>query len=375
MNFVEAVLYIGISQSFFAGLLMATKKPLTYAGKVMTAWLFLFCIEMIFALINRTVLEVYSFPFLAFTYGPLLYLYIRHMTKPELKFTPWNTLHFVPFVIFFATSVIFRKEPIFDNLSGFFLTDRFIPLRIIYSVSFFVSVTGYSVLSFIEVHRHQKRLKDMVSYTSARLTLGWLKIISISFYAGYFVVFLLGGIDIIAGLLHFDPYVMIFVFIALFSFMYAFYAIRQPEILTFPEEKRIVTEEPPDPDAGRYARSGLKEKQAEEYLSTLLRHMDDKKPYLAGDLTIGDLSASTGIPRHHITEVLNEKYGRNFFSFINEYRVREVISRIGDPKYQHYTILAIAFDSGFNSKSTFNTFFKAYTGKTPSAYREQLTKA
>jgi len=70
--------------------------------------------------------------------------------------------------------------------------------------------------------------------------------------------------------------------------------------------------------------------------------------------------------------VLNEKHGRNFFTFINEYRVREVISRINDPKFQHYTILAIAFDSGFNSKSTFNSIFKSYTGKTPSQYRSDI---
>jgi AraC-like DNA-binding protein len=83
----------------------------------------------------------------------------------------------------------------------------------------------------------------------------------------------------------------------------------------------------------------------------------------------------TGIPRHHITEVLNEKYGRNFFSFVNEYRIREALSRMNDPKYQHYTLLAIAYDAGFNSKSTFNSFFKAYTGKTPSAYRKEMSKS
>ena len=102
--------------------------------------------------------------------------------------------------------------------------------------------------------------------------------------------------------------------------------------------------------------------------------MDDEKPYLDGDLTINDLARKTGIPRHYITEILNEKYGRNFFTFVNEYRIKEVISRITDPKYQHYTILAVAFDSGFNSKSTFNSFFKEYTGKTPSAYRDEVLK-
>jgi AraC-like DNA-binding protein len=100
--------------------------------------------------------------------------------------------------------------------------------------------------------------------------------------------------------------------------------------------------------------------------------MDEEKPYINGDLTIADLSRRTGIPRHYITEVLNEKHGRNFFSFVNEYRVGRSSAGLSDPRYQHYTILAIAFDSGFNSKSTFNTFFKAYTGKTPSDFRQDL---
>jgi AraC-like DNA-binding protein len=372
MDFIEPVLYIGITQSFFAGLLIATRKPFTTASRIMTAWVFLFCIEMIFALVNRTVLEMYSFPFLAFTYGPLLWLYIRHMTRPGLRFSPWNALHFIPFLVFFAVSVIFREEPILDDLSGFLVRDRFIPLRIVYGACFFLSVTAYSVLSFLEIRHHQKRLRDLISYTSAKLSLNWMKILSITFYAGYVLVFILGGIDILSGLLPFDPYVLTFFFIAFFSFAYSFYAIRQPEMLDYPSVSPEDEATGPAYGTARYARSGLRDDQAEEYLTTLLGYMDEEKPYINGDLTIADLSRRTGIPRHYITEVLNEKHGRNFFSFVNEYRVREVISRLKDPRYRHYTILAIAFDSGFNSKSTFNTFFKAYTGKTPSDFRQDL---
>lgn len=373
MDFIEPVLYIGITQSFFAGLLIATRKPFTTASRIMTAWVFLFCIEMIFALVNRTVLEMYSFPFIAFTYGPLLWLYIRHMTRPLLRFSPWNALHFIPFLVFFAVSVIFRGEPILDDLSGFLVIDRFIPLRIVYGICFFLSVTVYSGLSFLEIRLHQRRLRDLISYTSAKLSLNWMKILSITFYAGYVLVFILGGIDIFSGLLPFDPYVLTFFLIAFFSFAYSFYAIRQPEMLDYPVVNPEEDTNSMANGSSRYARSGLRDEQAEEYLTTLLKYMDDEKPYINGDLTIADLSSRTGIPRHYITEVLNEKHGRNFFSFVNEYRVREVISRLKDPRYQHYTILAIAFDSGFNSKSTFNTFFKAYTGKTPSDFRQELT--
>jgi AraC-like DNA-binding protein len=203
------------------------------------------------------------------------------------------------------------------------------------------------------------------------MTLNWLKILSATFYIGYLIVFLLGGFEMVAGLLPFDPYITVFIFITFFSFAYSFYAIRQPVIFDV-----IAHNEPDNQEnagvSGKYARSGLRDDQADEYLRRLLEYMDREKPYLNSDLTIHDLARYTGIPRHYITEVLNEKHGRNFFTFINEYRVKEVISRLSDAKYQHYTIIAIAFDSGFNSKSTFNSFFKTFAGKTPSQYRETL---
>lgn len=366
---IEPVLYIGISQSFFAGLLISTKKPYTTANRLMAAWLFMICIEMIFALINSRVIEMYSFPFITFTYGPLLYLYIMFMTQPDKKFNWLSLLHFIPFVIFFTVSVIFRSEPLVRDLRTFFKPDRFISLRIIYSISFFLSITIYSTLAFIEINRHQKNLKNLVSFTSQRITLNWLKILSISFYVAYFILFILGGLNMMGNFIPFDPYFVIFGFIALFSVAYSFYGIKQPVI--FGEVVRQDNNEKKETE--KYSKSGLKDVQAEKYLKKLLDYMETGKPFLNGDLTIHDLSAKTGISRHHITQVINEKYKRNFFTFINEYRVKEVTERFSNPKFNNYTILAIAFDAGFNSKTTFNSFFKNQTGLTPSQYREKMT--
>jgi AraC-like DNA-binding protein len=143
--------------------------------------------------------------------------------------------------------------------------------------------------------------------------------------------------------------------------------IKQPAI--YGEGIRVTGEDKKETE--RYARSGLKEKQAKEYLDKLISLVESEKPYLDRDLSIQDLAEKTGIPRHHITQVLNEVYGKNFFTFINEYRVKEVISRFSDRKNNNFTILAIAFDAGFNSKTAFNSIFKSQTGMTPSEYREK----
>ncbi len=368
---IDPVLYIGISQSFFAGLLISTKKPFTVADRLMTAWMFLICTELIIALLNSTVIEMYAFPFVAFTYGPLLYLYVKYMTNPRKKFNWLAMIHFIPFIVFLTVSVIFRELPLLKDLRNFFRPDRFISLRIVYSTCFFLSVTVYSIHAFIMIRNHQRKLKDLVSYTSGVITLNWLKVLSISYYVSFLVLFFLGGINMIGDFIPFDPYFVVFGFITIFSFAYSFYVIQQPVI--YGQEVRVTDEEENGKVNEKYAKSGLKDKQAEEYLKTLILVMETEKPYLNRNLSIQDLSDLTGIPRHHITQVLNEKHRKNFFTFINEYRIKEVISRFNNPKNNYFTILAIAFDAGFNSKTTFNSIFKSQTGMIPSEYREKST--
>ncbi len=283
MEYIDPVLYIGISQSFFAGLLVSTKKPVTVANRLMAAWLFLICIENIFALINSKVLEMYSFPFVTFTYGPLLFLYVRFMTNPERKFNWLSLLHFLPFFAFFILSVIFRTTPLVRDLRSFFKPDEFISLRIIYSISFFLSITIYSTLAFIEIRRHQNNLKNLVSYTSGVITLNWLKIVSISFYVAYFILFILGGLNMIGNYIPFDPYFIIFFFITAFSFVYSFYAIKQPVI--FGQEVKSDHEDRKEP--GKYIKSGLKDDQAEDYLKELISFTERDNHLLSARLGSG----------------------------------------------------------------------------------------
>lgn len=82
------------------------------------------------------------------------------------------------------------------------------------------------------------------------------------------------------------------------------------------------------------------------------------------------MSEQTNILSHHITQVLNENLNKNFNTFINEYRVEYAKKLIKSSKYESWSFLSISFESGFNSKATFNTFFKKYTGMTPSEFKK-----
>ena len=122
----------------------------------------------------------------------------------------------------------------------------------------------------------------------------------------------------------------------------------------------------------QYQRSGLKDKDIPNITGSLIEYMRESKPYLRRDLSIHDLSKEIDIPKHYITQVLNKHLCKNFNAFINEYRIEEFKSRLLDPRYRNYTIIAIAFESGFNSKTSFNILFKKYERMTPSEYRENL---
>jgi len=102
--------------------------------------------------------------------------------------------------------------------------------------------------------------------------------------------------------------------------------------------------------------------------------MQNEKPYLDCELTLGKLAGMLDVDEHVLTRVLNEEMGMNFYSLINSYRVETVKKKLEDPSQRRFTIMAAAYESGFNSKSAFYRIFKEYTGLTPSEFLADKTK-
>ena len=120
----------------------------------------------------------------------------------------------------------------------------------------------------------------------------------------------------------------------------------------------------------RYERSGMDASMMNDYEAALAAFMQKSRIYLDPDLSLEALATRMKMSRHHLTQLLNERVEKNFYSFINEYRIGEAIDKLNDPS-SHVNILSLAFDCGFNSKSSFNNYFKKITGTTPTAYRKQ----
>lgn len=120
----------------------------------------------------------------------------------------------------------------------------------------------------------------------------------------------------------------------------------------------------------KYKNSSLNQQDRERYMHQILEFMEQKKPYLDMGLTQAQFAKETNIPTHHLSEVLTLSFEQNFYNFINFYRIDKAQNLLNHPDYKNYTIEAIAYESGFGSKTSFNRVFKSMTGKTPSEYRK-----
>jgi AraC-like DNA-binding protein len=114
--------------------------------------------------------------------------------------------------------------------------------------------------------------------------------------------------------------------------------------------------------------------KAAAYTGKLIQFMEREKPFKKAELMLPELAASLSISPNHLSQILNDNLGQSFFDFINAYRVKEAQQALLDPSKQHLTILAIAYEVGFNSKSTFNTVFKKHTQMTPSQYKKRFER-
>lgn len=165
-------------------------------------------------------------------------------------------------------------------------------------------------------------------------------------------------------------------------FYLAYYALRQPEVFAFSAPVRAEIQElwqedapaapapAPAPSSPKQAR--LSPSQVAYWQHRLQQQLATEKVYLDPDLSLPALAQRAGLTTHELSYVLNEGFGLNFFQFINGYRVEEAKRLLASAQHQHLSMVGIAFEAGFSSKTTFNTTFKKVTGLTPSQFVQAI---
>lgn len=126
--------------------------------------------------------------------------------------------------------------------------------------------------------------------------------------------------------------------------------------------------------ARKYKKALLDQDEIDRYKTEMDRLMGKEQLFLEPDLSLRRLAEWLDLPPNYLSQLLNEGFGQNFAEYVNTYRVAAFKDKVTDPAYQHLTLLGVAYESGFNSKTTFNTFFKKVMGMTPAAYRKEQLK-
>ena len=121
-------------------------------------------------------------------------------------------------------------------------------------------------------------------------------------------------------------------------------------------------------------KSGLDDDELNDNYKHLSSYLEKTKAFTDKDLTLKKLSILTGFSEHLISEIVNRKAEKSYSDFINEYRIHLFLEKIKDGEHKKNTLLGLAFDCGFNSKSTFNRAFKQHTNQTPSEYIKSMSQ-
>ena len=124
----------------------------------------------------------------------------------------------------------------------------------------------------------------------------------------------------------------------------------------------------------KYATSTLTESAVDSIRKTLLELMESDKPYRDNELKIGTLADKLQVTSHHLSQVINDQFGKTFNQFINDFRIREAEELLRNPKHEKTFINQIGFEVGFNNKTTFYAAFKKKNGKSPAQFRQEFYK-
>ena len=292
--------------------------------------------------------------------GPLIFFYVLKKIQQEYKFRSKDLLHFSPLLLELGAQLLEVKESVMTGTAAY-NTLTFQQLNPILQLLAFISVSTYLYASHRLIERFYLRLK-FNGGDRYRYELRWLHNLLIGFGLLWLLWIPFTAIDYLYY--HDQPgihaYYPLYLLLAAMTLWMTVVAFLRPEIGVLADTVPVLKPLLP----AELKRKGI----------WLKKVVKEKRHYEDPELSLGSLAEKLELSTHELSRVLNTVLKKSFNDFINEYRVQEAIRKMQDPANDHITLLGIAYDSGFNSQSTFNRIFKQMTGKSPLEYKNELEK-
>ena len=246
------------------------------------------------------------------------------------------------------------------------------PLFIYNKVYYFLLILTlfiYWIFSLTRIFKYRKKIPLQFSNYTRSNSLTWLLFV-LSFFLLFFMAdfvrfFLKMALDI-----EWKSFSLLPLNLAAFVFIMIFFGINQAVIYRpIHRKSEMGNLEPIEP---KYSRSALQDDEFNALNQQVVNYLKTKKPYLNPDFNLEMMAADLGISKHRLSQTINSGQNMNFHQLINGYRIGEVKEMLLDPSFGHFSVLGIAYECGFNSKSAFNRIFKEETGLTPSEYKRTV---
>ncbi len=363
-GFIDFIIVSGISQGVFLAItIQIIQNKNKNANKVLSLILliasillmakFLYSFDAEYELFFRVSFFLDTFIFI---FGPLLYIYCRRLVFNE---TPVYRGRFVYFVlvaimcIYYTWTLTYSHDELILMWQEGKLTTLFLLIETFgIAFNFYFCYRCYKLIKI-----YQEEEKKTLSYSQNIVFFLKAMVITISlFFTGWLCCYIMFYFLNVYS--KFINYNLIWIVFSIFIYVIGFYSLKQPDIFRIPLSKNKALK-------SKERLEGAKLKHVKQGLERL---MIEEKIYLDHKLTLIDLAKKLDTSANDISWFLNNVYKCNFYDYINQYRIQAFVEKIKNGEHHNTTLLALSFDSGFNSKSTFNKAFKSKMNDTPSNY-------
>lgn len=361
--------------AFFAfilsGLLLSKKKKLK-SNLFLSSFLSAFGVQLILFYSAAETNNFYGLLFfrtcIPFLYGPLLYFYTFSLTDNNFRLQVKSYLHFLPFIAaLFIIAFHFYIPYSTEKIKNFPSTLIYYPGR--YLV--ITSVIFYIAKAFILLKNHRKMIADKYSFTD-KINLCWLT----NFIYGFLIMWALIWVSLsfnkVFGLFtNLDESHLIYSMMSLYILALGIFGLRQTNLfsnLDISEKEEVKETKLQDEKPAE-----KKDKNWEILFARIDNLVKNEKLYLEPLLTIDDIAGRLAVNSNYISNAINVAGDCSFFEYVNKKRIEEFKEQLKNPDNADHTLLAVAFQCGFNSRSSFNRIFKNLTGETPSQYKTSIT--
>lgn len=299
-----------------------------------------------------------GFP-VVFVWVALYYLFICSLVDTRFRIKSFKWLHFLPS---FIVLVILMKQFYFlgseEKLKLLNQDSEFFRIIRVIDILFSIQVVTYNIAVIIKYSAYRKKVNEVTHIKPEYDT--WIRIAIFTFLVAC-IITIIGKVLVYLNIpVKFRALLLSYVAF-LFFYCILFFVSITSFGLVHTEEKK-----------GKYWYSNLSNFEARELMVRLDGYVRDTQIYRRPGLTLKELASGMGLTERHLSQVINDVNGQNFYDFINSYRVEHAKGILNQNADNRRTMFDIFWESGFNSKTTFNTTFKKFTGQTPTDFQKSF---